>query len=211
LDNGQKITFGFSIANNTIFTNTTTLSSLPWGTHNIYVTCYNGSTSNSSDVLFFTTVQPQYKLNGWIAGAKLFTIGRPEFINIYAQNLGNLKDTFNVSFKKTAQDINLNDVSHLIDVHIPSKDIIQVEPGNIGNTVATITLSGPINTGSVTFNITSKTNSSVSQEITIQIVTGYPINLPEFDLLGIIQILVFATCIFLVLKIYRNKQVDSYE
>jgi len=211
LDNGGQITFGFFIANDTVFTDMTTISSLPWGVHSIYVTCYNGSTQNSSDILFFTTVQPQYKLNGWVAGPKLFTIGRSELINIYVQNLGNLEDTFNVSFKKTAQDISLNDVSQLIDVNIPSKDIVQVEPGNIGNTVATITLLGPINTGSITFNITSETNSSVSQLVTIQVVTGYPINLPEFELLGMIQVLIFAVCIFLVLKIHRNNQVGYYD
>jgi hypothetical protein len=201
LNNAENITFGFSVANDTEFQNSTTLSSLPWGTHNVYVTCYNGSVSKSTDKVFFTLVQPVYEFEAWVEAPELFTVGKAELVNIYVRNNGNVKDSYIITFRKEATKDGV-DASHLIDVYFFSNRISSVEPGRVGNTFGIVTVSGPVGDGWVYFNITSDENSSVFQEVTpIHVVAGFPISLPEFGTEGFIQMLIFSFLTFLFVRI----------
>ena len=141
---------------------------------------------------------PHYNFEMWAVESRLLTIGKPELFNIYVKNSGNMEDSYNISFEKIAQDQSLNDVSHLVDVFIPSDEIALIEPGKMGNTFATIIASGPINRGNVTFNITSESIPSISFKTSIGIKTGYPMTLPEFGFLGIVKILVLASLLSLI-------------
>jgi hypothetical protein len=192
LDDGQNITFGVSIANDTFFPST--LPPLLDGGHKLYITCYNGSISNSS-IIYFTSIIPRYNLEAWVSGPSLFTIGKTELVSIYVKNIGNLVDNYNISSRKYAQKATV-DVSHLVNVYFPSDRIVSVEPGKVGNTFAEVTVLGSIDSGNIYFNVTSETNSPAFRESSIIINAGSPINLPEFRFFGLLQIFFFALIIF---------------
>jgi hypothetical protein len=202
LDGQDNVTFASSLPNNV---ESTVSLSMPEGDHQIYITCINGSVYNSSDIVYFSRYDPYYDFEAWVEGPELFTVGRAELTSIYVRNVGNIDDSYNISFTKEATK-NGYDVSHLINVYMPSRRVSLVEPNRIGNTFATITLSGPVDDGSVTFNITSE-KSSVYKEVSIQLVTGMPLNLPEFGFLSLIQMLVLVFFIFMInLKKMRCEQ-----
>jgi hypothetical protein len=210
LNNSENITFGFSVANDTQFTNSTTLSNLAEGSYSIFITCYNSSVPVSSSVKHFSIVIPRYSLTVWSRGPSLFTIGRPETINVYVKNTGNMNDSFSITPIKYASK-NLQNVSHLVDVNMPSNKIVSVEPGKIGNTFATVTLSGLVDSGTVRFNITSG-NDPTSYSLTsqINISTGSPINLPEFESYGLFQILIFASFLLMFSLYMKKRKINSF-
>jgi len=136
-----------------------------------------------------------YDFKIWVEGPQRFTIGRSEIVNIYILNNGTKNDSYTISFTKEAL-YGVDDVDHLIDVSIPSNKITLVEPNETGTTFATVTLLGPITSGSVTFNATSDSDPSIKRVAEpLEILTGYPINLPEFELTGLILLLILATLI----------------
>ena len=135
-----------------------------------------------------------YDFETWVEGPDLFTIGRPETVNIYVQNLGD-EDSYTISYTKEAFVVGGTDhVDHLIDVRFPSNRIESVKSNGIGDTFATITSLGPFRNGKVIFTITSE-SSPVSHDVTLEITQGLPVNLPEFELIGLVQILILACLI----------------
>jgi len=132
-----------------------------------------------------------YDFETWVEGPDIFTIGRPEIVNIYVQNLGD-EDSYTISYTKEAYEISGTDrVDHLIDVRFPSNRIESVKSNEVGDTFATITSLGPFRDGKVIFTVTSEATSN-SYDVTIEITQGLPVNLPEFELIGLVQILIFA-------------------
>jgi len=195
LDNDPNITFsGGPFTNNTEVTNTIQPF---YGYHNVYFTCYNGAIQNSSDKVYFTFVEPIYAFNSWAEGPGLYTIGRMELANIYVRNTGNIIDSYNITgVIKTAKK-GFDSVPQLIEVSIPSNIISSVNNGTVGNTFASITLKGQVDQGNVTFIINSSTTGD-SSIATISIVGGSPVALPEFELIGIIQIIIIGSIIFVL-------------
>jgi hypothetical protein len=204
LDNGNNFTFASSVPNDT--------ESLPQalsqdqGSHNVYVTCINGSFYRSSVRVYFTRINPVYNLDTWTEGPSVFTISKAEPVNIYVRNLGNIRDSYNISVRKEAYKDG-NSVPHLVHVSMPSNRISSVEPNRTGNTFATITLLGPITNGRVTFNVTSDSQPSIHGETFIEFkpgMTGSPINLPEFGLMGLFQIFIFIAIFQIILSLKKN-------
>jgi hypothetical protein len=142
--------------------------------------------------------QVPYDFRTWADESRLFTIGRPEITNIYVQNLGTNNDSYIISYKKEAYLKNLAPASHLLYVSMPSNRIHSVSPGMTGNTFATINLLGPIARGNITFNVTSENSPSLYKEGTISISAGFPISLPEFELIGFLQLLVLVLSLLIV-------------
>jgi len=141
------------------------------------------------------TVPGAYNFTAWAEGPSLYTTGRPETVSIYVKNLGSVEDSYIITPISS---------SHLIDVSIPSNRIVSLEPGKVGSVFGTITLLGIIETGSVWFNVTPESYPSVySLTAPIEIRVGYPVSLPEFELLGSIQIIILAASLFLFVKKLR--------
>lgn len=135
--------------------------------------------------------------DAWVGAPALFTIGKTELVNIYVRNKGNTDDSYNVTnYSKSATRNPFQDVSHLVIVSIPSYKIKTLKANETGDTFAKIILLGPIDSGSVTFNITNSTGGY--QLVTISLATGSPIALSEFDFSGIIQILILTFFILVV-------------
>ena len=141
-------------------------------------------------------VEAAVNFKTWAAAPVLFTLGKAELVNIYVQNIGD-EDSFNITYTKSATKQSFP-VPHLISVSIPSYKIKRLKINETGDTAARITILGPIDSGNVTFNITSETPPGVSRETSIEIRTGLPIILEEFSIFGLIQILIFTTLILVV-------------
>lgn len=209
---GDTVTLngGNPVQNDTEFTEEMTL---PLGDHDVLVTYINGSLSRSSDTVHFSLVQPYFEFKAWAEGPGLFTIGRGEIVGIYVQNNGNMRDSYTIDYNKSAEVEGHpgQDFSHLIDVSFLSNKIGPVEPNRTGYTFATITLLGPISSGSVTFNITSVENSSVFQEIQpVEVNAGMPVNLPEFGHVWLIVILVVVSALSYFVTRINGKYVEKY-
>ena len=198
LDNGENITFGFSIQNEEEFTNQTTLGFLSEGYHNVSITCYNGTFSKTSLPVSFRILIPLFEFSTWIEGSSSLTIGRTELINVYVRNSGNVEDSYNVSFRKEAYKGG-NLVPQLLDVKMHSSKIEEVKPNTTRDTFALVTLLGPIERGSITFNVTSA--SGYTKEISLEFKPGtvnFPINLDEFEIIGLVQIIIFGVLVFIM-------------
>jgi len=139
-----------------------------------------------------------FKFKMWVDETRLFTIGRPELANIYVQNLGTETDSYNITFTKNAT-MNLIPANHLVSVSMPSYRIHSVQSGKVGNTFATITVLGPIDYGYVNFTVRSENNPLAYLRASIDITTGYPVSLPEFGLIELIELLLLA-CLILVVS-----------
>jgi len=136
--------------------------------------------------------------DAWTGAPRLFTIGKTELVNIYVRNKYSSDDRFNITnYTKYASKQGL-DVSHLVSVSIQSNEIRTLIENETGDTFAKITILAPIDSGSVSFNITSFNDPTVYHEISINLETGSPIILSEFDLSGLIQILFLTVFILIV-------------
>ena len=117
-------------------------------------------------------------------------------VSIYVKNTGSAVDSYNVSPMVS---------SHLIDVNPPFSKIVLVEPGGVRNTLSTVTLLGSLEGGSVRFNVTSEADTTASMlTLPVNIIVGYPISLPEFEMIGFIQLLILA-CVILFLYLSYGK------
>ena len=147
-------------------------------------------------------------LSVWVAGPNIFTIGKPTQVNVYVRNLGSETDNYRVNYTVyyTYQG---DDLSHLIDVFIPSDSISSVQSNRVGVTQATLKILGPIRTSDarVKFNVTSDSTGEW-RAATIMIKAGYPISLPEFKLIGLIQLLILS-CLTLILSYRIGKTNDK--
>ncbi len=121
----------------------------------------------------------------------IFTVGRPSSFLIYVKNKALETDNYTVTYEKEYT-YHGDDLSHLIHVHLESDKIENLEPDRIRDTQGSIIILGPIfGEGSVTFTITSE-KTSYQEEKTMKITGNLPRVLPEFSLLGFLQ-LIFLT------------------
>ncbi len=134
----------------------------------------------------------------WAERSGLFTIGKKEIVQIYVQNLIASSASYEISYSKSAQ-YNLNDVSHLVQVYIPSNRINSVGQNEAGSTVATVTIIGPVTSGQVNFLVRSLGDSS-ENTATINFTAGLPASLPEFGIAGIFIVMIICSILF-----YRSK------
>jgi hypothetical protein len=135
----------------------------------------------------------------WVGAPSLFTVGKTELVNIYVRNKDQNSDSFNITnYTKSAKNQQSQDVPHLVIVSIQSYKIRNLTTNETGDTFAKITILGPINSGNVTFNLTSDANPNIYHEVSIGLMTGSPIVLSEFDSLGVIQILLITFLILVV-------------
>ena len=131
--------------------------------------------------------------DAWVGAPAIFTIGKPEEVNIYVRNNGPT-DSYNITYTKFARK-NLQDVPHLVSVAKEYYTIKLLTTNETGDTFAMITLLGPIDSGNVTFNITSVDHT---KEVSISLISGSPMVLSEFNLSGLIQILILAIFILII-------------
>jgi len=165
----------------------------------------NDSVGNEANTIMGTfEVISIYNFEAWMEGPTFFTIGRPELVNIYVRNTGNVKDSFNITANKEV--IIPNGANHLVQVGLLS-DIINVESGKVATTFATMTLNGPVTKAYVWFNVTSINNHILKETQTIEIKSSYPVNLPEFGLFGLI-LLIFSILIISYTFHFRQSFLD---
>jgi hypothetical protein len=134
----------------------------------------------------------------WAGAPILFTVGRAEIVNIYAQNKElDREDSYNITYTKIAYNNQGQVVSHLVSISRPYYRIKTLKTNETGDTFATITILGPIRDGSVTFTVKSDFDGT-SHDVTVNLMTGSPIILSEFDFSGLIQILLIIMFILVV-------------
>ncbi len=155
--------------------------------------------------LTFFTINNAVKaadFDAWVGAPSLFTVGKTELVNIYARNKEQTEYSYNITNYTKIATKQSQDVSHLVIVSIQSNEIRPLKQNETGDTFAKITILGPIDSGTVTFNITSVPNSIDYREISITLKTGMPMVLSEFDSSGIIQI--FLLTIFILVISYAS-------
>ena len=147
-------------------------------------------------LLIIDITEAAVSFKAWAASPVLFTLGKTELVNIYVQNMGET-DRYNITYTKNATKQGIK-VPQLIGVSMPSYSIKELNTSETGDTFAKITILGPIDAGNITFKITSKKDSLVYHETSVDIKTGLPVVLQEFGLFGIVQILILVTLVLII-------------
>jgi len=181
-------------------TTTTTTTTVPEGTPTALVI-------TTTTIPVTTTVGPAvYSFNLKISGGNLFTIGEGQQVTMYIENTGNIQDSYRVTCEKQATYETLP-VSHLVDLSPDAGTIDFVNPGATGDMTITVTLLGQITEGSVTCNaqsVGSPGTAEVSLEDNIlTIIVGYPLSVPEFGLLGFIELVILASATLVISYTFR--------
>ena len=123
----------------------------------------------------------------------IFTLGKPSSFLIYIRNRGLETDSYTITYQKEYT-YHGDDLSHLIDIHFVSNEIENLEPGRIRVTQGTITILGSIlSEGTITF-ITTSENTGYQDQKVIRVSGNASrlISLPEFSLLGFLQLFFLA-------------------
>lgn len=142
-------------------------------------------------LLLLPIVTADFKI--WAERTGLFTIGKPERVNVYVQNLGTNPDSYQIRFSKSAT-YQTQDVSHLLNVNLESGIIPTLKQNEVGSTFATVTILGKIDSGTITFNATDSTG--LEKSYSIYLTAGLPIALHEFSFIGILVILISSVFIY---------------
>ncbi len=134
-----------------------------------------------------------YNFKTWSERKGIFTIGVPSPFLIYVQNIGNTADNYTITY-----DVDYNpsgdDLSHLIDIHLVSNRIENLEANRTRDTQGAITLLGPVfnpPNANITFNVTSENSGNLNQtsiEISGGASGGFLKTLPEFGLIGFLEL-----------------------
>jgi uncharacterized protein YfaS (alpha-2-macroglobulin family) len=142
-------------------------------------------------------VKADYNFEVKAEGPSIFTVGRTETVNIYVHNIGSDNDSYSITFTKKAQDQSLNSVPQLVQVSLFSNKTHNLTQNEQKSTFALITLIGPVQSGNVTFTIFSNAQPTNYREVSVKILSGMPVNLPEFGWLGLIEILILVSLILI--------------
>lgn len=157
-------------------------------------------------LLLFLLLPPAYAppsdFKVWAQRSGLFTVGKKEQVHIYVQNLVASTGSYEIVYNKTAQ-YNLNDVSHLVQVSIPSNRINIVGQNEVKSTFATVVMQGPITSGQINFIVRSLSDSS-ENVATVTLTASMPTSLPEFGLASVAIIIILSSVIFFVQKSYDH-------
>jgi len=137
-------------------------------------------------LLIITNVRAQNP-EVWAESPPIFTIAKTESVNIYVKNTEAIEENYNITFS-----ISTIPEAHLINVYLPINRTKKIKPGDVGSVLARVTILGPISlTPTITFTATSDAGFSETSD-PVQLMTGSPINLPEFGLIGMIQLLILS-------------------
>ena len=148
--------------------------------------------------MFFLTILIATKVNAqdyevWVKAPPIFTLVRTESVNVYIKNLGASDNNYNVTYATSA-----SSGLHLINVYMPINRTKTIRPGDVGNILARVTLLGPIISGSITFTVEPDSGNPPSIDKSINLLTGSVLNLPEFELIGLIQLLILTSLLLVV-------------
>lgn len=156
-------------------------------------------------ILFFILVlllPPVYSLPSdfkvWAQRSGLFTVGKKEQVQIYVQNLIAAASSYEIVYSKSAF-YNLNDVSHLVQVYIPSNRINSVKQNEIKATIATVNINGPVTSGQINFIVRSLSDGS-ENTATVSMTSGLPVSLPEFGTIGLIMLITVSGTLYFICK-----------
>ena len=126
------------------------------------------------------------KFDFWTGELSTATVGETIKLPIYVKNLGVLEDNYTISVTSTSPSIYIQDQSLLIS---------SLKTNEIKSVFSRMTLTVGGSDTNVVVTATSATKPSYSQTKTLTIKSGLA-NLPDFDYLGIVQIMIISTAVF---------------
>jgi hypothetical protein len=137
----------------------------------------------------------------WAEGPPIFTIAKTESINVYIKNTGAVEDDYDITYT-----VSPTATPHLIQVHLPIDKTKSIKPNETGSVLARVSIQGPISPPdpTISFTATNSTGDSDTSNL-ITLTTGPPTNLPEFGLIGLIQLLIIASLILVVSYSSRSR------
>lgn len=146
-----------------------------------------------SFTLFLLTSIHAQDYEVWVEAPPIFTLVRTQSINVYIKNLGASDNNYNVTYEASA-----SSGLHLINIYMPINRTKTIKPGDVGSVLARVTLLGPIVSSGITFTVEPDSGNPPSIDKSINLITGSAINLPEFGLIGLIQLLILASLLLVV-------------
>ncbi|MBD3155460.1 MAG: hypothetical protein GF368_02280 [Candidatus Aenigmarchaeota archaeon] len=155
-------------------------------------------------ILVFSLISVNADFKVWVERGGVFTIGEPATFLIYVENSDSTLDSYEILepdvYYTYPPGPGGTDLSNLIDVSLQSNRIEDVGPDGVKDTQGTIMLLAQIySEGTVTFTVESD-NTGNQEQAVIQISGGasggVPRTLPEFNFIGLLQILGFGFLIF---------------
>jgi len=179
---------------------TTTTTSTTTSTTTIITTTTTSipiTTTTSTTTTTTSTTVISYDFQIWVERQGVITVGKPTPFLIYVQNLGVETDSYTVTYLVNYEHPPGYDLSHLIQIHLVSDRIEQVDSNGIRETQGTMRIIGQIYPpgATITFRVESD-NSGGTKETSIEISggesSGLPRTLPEFSLIGFLQLLLLA-------------------
>lgn len=143
-------------------------------------------------LLIPTNVHAQFDV--WVEAPTIFTIAKIESVNVYIKNKDVVDENYNVTYTKSTAPPG---GEYLINVYLPVNRTKTIKPDDVTSVLARVTLLGPVAGGSIRFTVDSDSGASFTTPQTL-LITGPPINLPEFGLIGLIQLLILASLLLVV-------------
>ncbi|OGI15194.1 hypothetical protein A3K63_03645 [Candidatus Micrarchaeota archaeon RBG_16_49_10] len=112
----------------------------------------------------------------------------PQRVNVYVENYRNGDDAdYAISIDSVSGNCpGGGDCSHLIEVSMVSDKVLDLDEGEVGYTIATVFIEGPVRDGRIVFNVENGVETKQS-EVNFQ--SSVPTSLPEFGNPGMIAIL----------------------
>lgn len=128
------------------------------------------------------------KFDAWVGEISTSTVGETIELPIYVKNLGALQDSYAVSVKSSSSSIYIQDQSVSIN---------SVKTNEIKNVFSRMTITVGGSNVNIAVNVSSTTRPNYSWTKTITIKSGLA-SLPDFDYLGIVQIMIISTVLFAI-------------
>ncbi|MCX6822011.1 MAG: hypothetical protein NTW30_04510 [Candidatus Aenigmarchaeota archaeon] len=130
--------------------------------------------------------------NVWVKPEKMmFTLGLKIPVNLYIENKGAYTDSYVVNYEKYDPNI----IVDLTGV-TPTGSLA---PGEIKILYPRIAVLSTLTNGKLVFMINSTQNSTLQNNATLTIMeSDYPLSLPDFDVFGLIEILILVVIMYLV-------------
>lgn len=148
-----------------------------------------------------TTTQPPscYDFKFWAEPEyAMFTLGVPTRVNVYLENTGDCQDDYNISYEIGG------DNPELIKISMPEphynnnsetteiKDVDPHETRMIQPRISVLMFE----TWEVNFTATSQSIPTLQKNVTLTVLEGLPVSLPEFDFVGILAIMLVGVVYF---------------
>jgi len=143
-------------------------------------------------ILIITNIHAQTNFELWVEAPPIFTIAKTESVNVYIKNTGAIDNNYTVTYTADA-----TIGSHLINVYMPIIRTKTLKRGDVSSILARVTILGPVTGGWVQFTVTPDSGAPDTSP-QILLITGSPINLPEFELIGLIQLLILASLLLII-------------